>query len=365
MIRSVIASVLIAGTLGCACQALAAITCATTSAELQAALDAAEANDEADEIRIAVGTYVTPPGGFVYDAESIDGDQAGISLSGGWSVDDSCGQVSDEDPLLTSLDGDGMDRPLQLYVRDSTDVEVRLLTFTGANAASSGGGLWIRASSGHVGTVRIERNAFIANTSGNWGGGLYTTDGIGALHVVNNLFIDNHAVGYHGAASLRRSGGPGIFLVNNTVLDNTSDIAAGGNGVGGIEIVSPGRIVVANNNLWGNDYNDLYVSDSGGELDFVLVSNNFENRAGSDPDIVSGNVSVEPVYEPGLLKFTPVFGSPLVHAGFHPPEDAAWNLTDLDLKNEARVVGPFVDIGAYENPEADLIFVDGFDPASP
>lgn len=352
MTRSIMSGLLAATALFGVGTPHAAIFCATDSAGLQEALDLAEVNDEADHVRIAVGTYLTPSGGFVYDAESIDGDPWDITLSGGWSVEDSCAQRLEEDPLLTVLDGHGMDPVLYVYVRDSTNIEIRLLTFTDGSTGSGGAGL--RIGSLGQGSVLVERNAFIANNSGNWGGGLHATGGTGILRVVNNLFIDNDAFIYS-AATLRRGE---TFVINNTVLNNTSDQP-----IAGIEVHGVAKVVVANNNMWGNGGGDLHVSNSGPAFEYVLVSNNIDVRTGADPHVFDGNISSEPVYEPGLLNFTPVFGSPLFEGGFHPPEGALWNLTGLDLRGGLRVVGPLVDIGAYENPKTALIFADGFDPA--
>lgn len=355
MMRSIVASMLLVAALGYTGVAQALTLCATTSAELQLALDIAEVNEDADDIRIATGSYEAPSGGFVYDAESIDGDQQDITISGGWSAffGNPCGQVLREDPLLTFLYSEGEDRVRSLRVRSSTNVDVRLLTFFGGFTPGTGGGLLVW-NLDHQGSVVIERNAFVGNTAGT-GGGLYTSGGIGGLLVINNVFQGNLATSNTGAAYLRRNNGQGIMAINNTVLDNATDDTSG-LATGGLRITHPdGLILVVNNNLWGNDGADLWIT---GDSEFALGYNNLASRIGQDPDTEEGNISVVPEYQPGLLNFTPVRGSPLVDTGNLPSDGPPPFMPDLDLKGEARIVGPSVDIGAYEN---ERIFAHGFE----
>jgi len=66
----------------------AAVFCATNSAELQAHLDTAEVNGEADVIRLARGSYNAPAGngnGFHFNPSApTDGDDQDLTLIGGW-----------------------------------------------------------------------------------------------------------------------------------------------------------------------------------------------------------------------------------------------------------------------------------------
>ena len=103
---------------------------------------------------------------------------------------------------------------------------------------------------------------------------------------------------------------------------------------------------------------------SGDSHAYHLLHNNFANLLGATPTSSNGNISVTPVYQDnGGYAFTPARNSPLVDAGISPPPISPyWYLTSLDLALEDRVVGPAVDIGAYEN---ERIFQNGFDQGMP
>lgn len=344
----------------------AAEFCVSTSAGLQSALTTAETNGQDDTIRIAVGSYETPGGSFVYDAVTpANGDDKSLAIVGGWHWSfGACVPLPNErlSPWQTILDGHGIGRVLRITTRTNGNVTVRLLTFANGNAYQSagdndsGGGLLVRVDGDYEAGIRVERNAFINNIA-QFGGGLSAFNEAGSfghMHVTNNVFWENFAT-TNGAAELGLNDGR-IYLISNTALDNRASLE----GVGGIYL-GPTDIFIANNNLWGNDGLDLYFRGPQQIPGTALFNNNIEDL-GSVPEFESDNISVEPQYEPGVLNFTPVLGSPLVDAGIQPPPVGLWSLSETDLIGRPRVMGGSVDIGAYEN---ERIFTDGFDPAGP
>lgn len=355
-----------------AAPAPAAIFCATNALELSTALNDAAGNGEDDVIRVQTGTY---DGGGIHDfdyapAEFETGDVGtSLVLIGGFSPfgGNPCGQILVEDPLLTILDGGGVRRALKLHVREDSDITVRLLTFMNGTPGDDpfffGGGLYYHVVGGGNGSITIERNAFLANEAHS-GGGLAVYQAQAMVRVINNLFLANNADAC-GAANIRKLDGTSLldagYIANNTVIGNTRASTAIGGGGGICAHVEDTDMHVYNNNLWDNDLNDLYLSGNG---EFILRNNNFEVRDGVEPALDHENISVEPVYESGLFNFTPARTSPLVDAGLDGPNNGAstWYLTDLDLRAQARVVGPEVDIGAYEN---ERIFTNGFEVPGP
>lgn len=344
----------------------AEIFCATTALELSTALNDAAFNGEDDVIRVQTGTY---DGGGIHDfdyqpAFGPTGDVGtSLILIGGYTpfFDNPCGQILVEDPQLTVLDGGDVRLALLLYVNENSDVQVRLLTFASGFSSVHGGGLVFGTTGIDDGTLTIERNAFIANEATAAGAGLRVHTTNGYVRVINNLFFANNA-SHCAAASITSSGGTGLLdavaIANNTAIFNTvnPEITSGGGGgicVGANDDVG---LVVYNNNLWGNDLNDLSVA---AESVYNLHNNNLGVRRGSPMTSSSGNISVEPVYESGLFNFTPTPDSPLVDAG-HTPQ-LLWYLTEYDLLFHDRLSGPAVDIGAYESALDDRIFRDGFD----
>lgn len=361
---------------GCACDVQAVEFCVTDSTQFQAALTAAATNGQDDVIRLATGTYETSDvtGQFLFDsALPANGDSGSLTLSGGWSefFGNPCG-LHQELPWATVIDGRDATRGLELRGREGTVFAIRFLTFAFGNPQTGsplrlGGGLWVRGFPTLAATVTIERNVFLSNDADRGGGLFVSINGdpgpLGRLSVVNNLFLANHcadAESGRGAAALLDAGADfdALYFSNNTVLDNT---AIGGCNTGGVYVSGSSRRYVVNNILWGNDSDDL--TGSNGSPNYQVLNNNYESLGGVAPDAESGNITdIAPAFQPGLLSYTPVRGSPLVDAGRHPTPITQWPgfyLTEKDLDLKARVIGGTVDIGAYEN---ERIFRNGFEP---
>ncbi|MGB8634686.1 MAG: choice-of-anchor Q domain-containing protein [Rhodanobacteraceae bacterium] len=341
--------------------ARAATYCATTSAELQAALNSADSNQQDDVILIQTGTYNAPTGGFVFD--SVAGsDDFDISLSGGWTpfFGNPCGQQVSPDAIATKLNGNGTSRVMNIYPNVHSGVHIELITFLGGNTVSApppqaGAGLHINSYTGYLGEITIERNIFMSNTAGNFGGGLAGADG-SAVTIRNNLFLANQAMCRNGAASLTYNGSGTAYFVNNTVAFNSvGDNCNGTTAAGGLRVGGLSPAFMVNNIFWGNENIDLVL-----DTDVRLVGNDFQFLDGT-PAAGSGvNYSLDPKFRFSTLTDMHLGNdSPLIDLGVVPLPTTGWQLSPLDLEGMTRVVGSSVDLGAYEN--ADAIFIDGFE----
>lgn len=331
---------------------LAATFCATTPAELEAALATAASNGQHDAIRIRIGNYDVSNVDLVYDPPAEDFD---LDISGGWVAffENPCG-VRLADPWQTTLDGGGQRRILRIAIDESlSDVSIRQLVFLDGHVDPGlGGGLEIHYGADAGGTVVVERNVFLLNSAAQ--AGALSIQGPTLEKVTNNLFVLNEA-GTRAAAVLSTTGLFGVSFTNNTVLSNTHT-----NSNQPTISFGAGRVFVANNNFWDNDGYDASLGSQG---DRFAYNNNYGELQLAGGEILENNLSVEPEYESGLFNFTPVRNSPLVDAGREPAGSSPlWDLTETDLNASARLVGPHVDIGAFEN---ERIFVDGFDPSGP
>jgi hypothetical protein len=334
-------------------QLLAATFCATTPAQLQAALSTAASNGQHDAIRVHTGNYDLSNANLVYDpsgAEDFD-----LDISGGWVAffENPCGVMLD-DPWQTTLDGGDERRILRIAVDEGqSDVSVRQLVFLSGHADPGlGGGLEIRYGLDAVGTVVVERNIFLLNSAAQ--AGALSVQGPTLEKITNNLFLLNEA-GSRAVAVLLTTGLFGVSFTNNTVLSNTHT-----NANQPTVSFGAGRVFIANNNFWDNDG---YDASLGAQGDRFAYNNNFRELQLAGGEILENNLSVEPEYQAGLFNFTPKRNSALVDAGREPEGSAPlWDLTDIDLNASTRLIGPHVDIGAFENEK---IFVDGFDPSGP
>lgn len=340
--------------------AAAELFCVSTPAQLQAALGVAGSNAQDDEIRIRAGTYAATSPGFKY--EPVAGENRDIRISGGWRpyILGPC-SLQDKEPWTTVLDGNGASRILSMLVQGiGADVRVDRLTFLGGNLGGfSAAGLDIRYANGASGSVVVERNVFLGNESSLAAGLGIDADGPKAS-VVNNLFVSNRGLSNFPAASVVNVGGPAhaIVFTNNTVIGNDLGGSPSANAAA-VYLASP-NVFAANNNFWDNDGHDL---DAGGSGTRLIFNNNYESLRSWGGEQLEDNIGVQPVYQSGLLNFTPVRNSPLVDAGTEPRGlDPGWYLTDADLEGAPRQVGLRVDIGALEN---ETIFANGFQSPGP
>ena len=333
------------------------VFCVQTAGELSAYLFAAGINLEDDEIRIRKGTYAMA-NGIYYDYDANPSENFDLEVSGGWYTRGTapCGAQSDN-PWETVLDGEGKETVLRLSVGPSdqhASISVSLLTFMNGFAeyivgASTVSGLEVElwnsvGEESPTGTLSVERNVFLLNE----GEFMLGVDG-GFQQVTNNLILLNRGDGAHaaGAVLLTPDSVFGATFTNNTVIGNDDR-----------GVLVYGRGEIANNNFRDNGGVDVEQGNSG--YDLFLHNNNLQSYDVAGNAVLQGNIDVEPEYQGGLFNYTPVRGSPLVDAGREP--QGLWYLTEVDLNDSPRKVGPHVDIGAFENEK---IFVDGFDPSGP
>lgn len=354
--------------------AIAAVFCVDNSTELQDALDAAAANGESDEIRIASGIY-TPPGAvFSYFQEDPDD----LTLSGGWFpfLSQPCA-IQDRNPFLTTIDGLENKRLFGVTIvpgNHSTTLPNRFelinLSFVNGRQTLLSTAPVNFSDTMASASLLIDRVYFAGNRG--FAGAALKAEGGATITVRNSVFRDNTAIEGNGAIFVRPSADSvGIYFLNNTVIDNPIDTAEP-IACGGLCIAQPNgdnqdyRAFIANNVLWNNDLTDLRVH-------FSVISYFFHNVVKEDsifPLDESNNRSVDPRLSPLPLDFTPLSNSPLVDAGLPEPEPAAdppfeqnWSLGTHDFDGGAtgRSFGFSVDIGAVESSFTEGVFSDRFE----
>lgn len=329
--------------------ATAAVFCVDTEATAQAALDTARTNGQADYIKFESGVYALASG-LDYLTNLAGSDHKALILSGGFNAGCSARTGS------TFLDGQDLVQPLRLSFTGADAVYVNHLTlFRGMTEPNSfyGGNMQVYMYDQAGGaTLVIDSVRFLLGNAETNTGGLYVT-GWGEVVVENSLFFGNTAA-QSPAASINLNGP--LYFTNNTVTANT------------VEAADPRPIVYAyahgashfwfsNNIIWGNDNASLDLSLFNDGL-YDLVSNDIGSYSSIPLGAASGgNVSVDPQFDGcGFLCFdTPLKrSSPLVDAGNDAPPGG---LPATDPLGVPRIVGPHVDIGAYE---LDRLFEDGF-----
>lgn len=224
------------------------------------------------------------------------------------------------------------------------------------------------------------------------GGDMSTLGAINIRNAVGALAIDVlanriEAEGYNGGIAITQdeaSGSVASRVINNLVTGTSYVMGVQPGAVSVLVTAGSGDLLVANNTLAGNDTGFFADAQPGASLGGVLANNIIagNSRKGividalvapsfdNGHNIVFGNASDDFVPGPGTLLLDPLF----VGAGdYHlqpstPARDAGNDLhvpADItnDLDGAARIIGPAVDIGAYERP--DSVFADGFEDASP
>lgn len=213
---------------------------------------------------------------------------------------------------------------------------------------------------------------------------VHNAGGTLAIDVLGNRI---EADGYNGGIAITQdeaSGSVASRVINNLVTGTDYVMGVQPGAVSVLVTAGSVDLLVANNTLAGNDTGFFADAQPGASLGGVFANNIVagNSRKGividaqvaatfdNDHNLVFGNASDDFVAGPGTLLLDPLF----VGAGdYHlqpttPARDAGNDLqvpSDItdDLGGAARIIGPAVDIGAYERP--DSLFTDGFDDAAP
>ncbi len=336
------------------------VACVGSAGELTnalAGLSTSSANTDADEIRIMVGSYAAPAGGWTGTVTT----HHDLTVRGGY-LDGACVQQT-LDASMTVLDGNDAAGVLTIEtpLEPNSNIEVSGLSFQHGSGMtpfnSSAGGLKIGDPdpiSG--GNILIERNIF-RNNSGHAGLGSHAVGGLLAatdgqsLIVRGNLFADNSAP--NAAAAYLYSNNE-IDVSNNTFTGNQS-----------LDSDQPTRVMLgfftsagmnlSNNIFWGNSLDtDVFDIDMSGDFTAAtLVNNDIESSTGTAAS-AAGTLHLAPAFA-GAGNFRLTHLSQLIDAG---TGDPAGGSTGIDLDGAPRIDGSAIDVGAYESS---FLFVDGFD----
>ncbi|MCF6299527.1 MAG: hypothetical protein L3J52_00145 [Proteobacteria bacterium] len=351
----------------------AAEFCVTTSAELQSALDDANTNNQHNLIKIVEGIYQTLGSEFSYN--SMDNKSGwDLEISGAWSefMTDPCGQQSSGSPFLTTLNGIGDNRVMQIIAAGNANITISSVFFINGlvGGGFSGGGLLVFSTQNdHTGIFRLQRNAFINNKADF--DSAVSVSGFTTMIVSNNLFVSNNALSAF-AIALEQNDANGIYFTNNTVYDNTKSTFNGLSTGAYITASGSSNAAIYNNILWDNDHNfgseniDLELAGDG---DFYVSHNDIGMKIGVAALVDFRNISVAPKFGSGFLNFRQLPSSMLINLGMSPLTNPPipitfeqdWALGSLDMYGRDRRQKGQVDIGSSESPYINFIFVNGFE----
>jgi hypothetical protein len=345
---------------------------ASTTAEIQAALDTAASNGEDDTIRIAAGTYaVDTTLSFVSTEEyslRIEGEGRGVTiLDGGGQVRvmavDTVQTASDYWTSITvsgisfrnglAEDGGGGGLSVLVFKADvlidgcgfkNNEAEPPEESYIDIDRWNGGGGLFV--GTGNLlrdtsGDVHLQKCEFINNHSTVFGGGAYvhaTAVLYGNTIIEQNIFKGNSAELDGGGLWIEADD---LAITNNTFVNNNS----GDKGGGLYEFISA-WLNIHNNIFWDND------ASTGGEdlciKGVMSYARTFSNIL-SDMLILSQNTHSEGdnLDEDPLLDddLTPLPGSPCINTG----DNNALKLSCGDYNSHKRIHNGTVDRGAIES----------------
>jgi len=320
------------------------IVCVGDSVELNAALyaavDVAKADGIGTEIRIKIGNYSVhnPPLPFATFGIPPYRD---LSLRGGYDSNpaDNCTTSKRVvNPTNTTVElnpyfpngymADSID------FRSNGDLVIEGLTLQGSSELS----FIADHSSGK--TVSANRNIFK----------MHSIDFQSSLSVHTRLeLINNKSAGVRPPMLLRDGGSDTVaFIANNTFVNAPY--------YPGIALAGLTKADFYNNIIWGNALGGIYdMSDSWWEGDTEGVPpvqiNLVNNILQPDNNIVTKMVDQDTLYSDpqfvGVEDFHLQPTSPGLNTGF---PQGAFELPATDLDGNPRIVGPFIDRGAYESP---------------
>lgn len=207
------------------------------------------------------------------------------------------------------------------------------------NAATTGGGLY------STGTISINQASFINNSTISHGAGIY---GSGTITINNSVFSTNRITA---ASSGTVTNGAGMYfngtatITNCTFSNNKMNyiLAPGSATVGAGLYATPAAVGIYNNIFWGNKRGNDVADQIGG------TATNLSNNLIQDGYVFgSDNLIGDPEFENPLTHDLRLKnGSVAIDAG-----NNAHVGTQHDLGGNIRIINNVVDLGAYENPDA-------------
>ena len=215
----------------------------------------------------------------------------------------------------------------------NTHCSIEDCNFINNAATTSGGGIYNGGYSTSV--IVIERCKFNNNTALN-GGALSNGDNstLGYFNIQNSSFINNTGVNgggvYQGAANLSVS-----KITNCNFISNT---AISGNCVYNTNNVAPSSLDLLNCIIWNNNNSINNLANIGGSMSvtYSIVEGGYTG---------TGNSVLDPLFTDAPNgDFSLQVSSPAINMGdFILPGS-------IDLAGNPRIVGPGIDVGAYESP---------------
>ena len=330
--------------LGANLAAHAASFCATTSAELQADLNAAASNNQDNTIDVHLGTYAVPAGGFMYDTIT---NNHSLDLEGGWygSSPGQClaQQFSGTD---TVLDGQNTDPVMTIETAGTSgDITVRYFTFQ--NGLGTTPSLYVAVDTS-TGSIRVENSLFHKNhqTQGPFAhdGVVAIYDSHGPIYVLDNAIVDN--VGLSDTEALFLFSGDttdalAVYMNNNTIAGNTiTDTSP----LIGLYPDGQGTFTVSNNIVWDGGTADIF--NVSGNAPNMIFANNDVDSFYTTPTQSSDDIHHDPKFiDAAHGNYRLMGNSPARDAGANSPPGTTRN---YDLDGNPRVVFGTVDMGAYE-----------------
>lgn len=333
--------------------------CVSTAGDLTAALSAAQSTykNEDNEVDITHGTYF---GNWAYSINNTHG----IVIRGGFfSFFGGCAADANPDASLTVLDAAESGTVLSILPAPgkatSGAVTISGLTFAHGRETvqTNGAGLFVGFIGLYTGNVLIERNIFRDNlntTATGGGAGVVASIG-GVLTVRNNVFFDNTAHSWSALSMFNSAGHANV--TNNTIAYNFLNGSFASNAMVSYSGNGSAYAVFVNNII-------VYPFGSGSAISLnsgmALFNNDISSAYGS-PDPASNNtINVDPSFVDAVNGDLHLRAdSPMIDLGTDTNNILFGGMSAYDLDGNDRVVGPAIDLGAYES---DVLFRDGFDP---
>ena len=333
--------------------------CVSSASDLTSALSAAQTTykNEDNEVDITHGTYF---GNWTYGI----GNTHGIIIRGGFfSFFDGCAQDANPDASLTVLDAAESGTVLSILPQPgkatSGAVTITDLTFAHGRESvqTNGAGLFVGFIGLYTGDVLIERNIFRNNTNTTpTGGGAGVVASIGGvLTVRNNMFFDNTAHAWSALSMFNSAGHANV--TNNTIAYNFLNGSFASNAMVSYSGNGDAYAAFVNNIT-------VYTLGTGSAISLnsrmALFNNDIDTSNGSPDPSSNGTINVDPRFVDsvnGNLHLRP--DSTLINHGTDTNNVLFGGMSSYDLDGNDRVIGPAIDLGAYES---DILFRDGFDP---
>ncbi|MDR1492312.1 MAG: fibronectin type III domain-containing protein [Planctomycetaceae bacterium] len=300
-------------------------------------------------LTIDAGADVNNPSRVLNISSPIDVTLAGIAITGGYTGTTGGGiyfggNTGDLNLINSSVTGNySQGRGGGIYSTDGEGILTLINSdISGNRSEAHGGAIYC---SGTFQRMNIRNSVFSNNAASNFGGGIFITDSNRSLSIINSVFSENTATN---GGSIYYAASGALSIVQSTITENTASTGSGGGIYNVGYALTLNNTIIAGNTAFSDS--DIVKGSSTtirGNNNLIGNNNGLSNLFNEGTANIIGtpdNPIDAKFVDPANGDYRLNNGSPAINAG----QNNSIGAISKDVEGKERIIGRYVDIGAYE-----------------